>query len=117
MVLVIYYFSFALILLQINLIILRYIDSGLMYTVMAEHFVISFIFGYFWLKMTGIKSQYAIASVLILPTVFFSIIYINSFVLKTSSEGSLAVVQLLAISQYVGALLGIIAFYMNKGSQ
>lgn len=103
-----YFFLFAVVLLQANTILLEYIGvhGWFLYVVMFEHFVIAIIFGLFWLKLTGINPKSAVLSSLILPTSFFTITLIHEYFVPTPHENVLLVIGFLAVSQYMGIVIG-----------
>ena len=57
--LAVYFLSISVALMQINLFVYSYVNIGgkFLYIVMAEHFVISLLFGYFWLNLTKLKTN------------------------------------------------------------
>ena len=103
-----YFLSISVVLLQINTVALTYVNIAgkFLYVVMAEHFIISLLFGYFWLNLTKIKNKYSIISALILPTVFFTAILFNYYLTEQNKDNELIVVGLLAISQFSGIFIG-----------
>lgn len=111
LVLIAYYASFAVFLLQINTIVFQYVENGTLYIVMVEHLMIAFLFGLFWSTLTGLNRKQAVLSVLILPTMYFIIIFASDFFIGELKENHAMVYILIALCNYIGAFLGSAACY------
>lgn len=98
--------AFGVALLQLNTIAFKYISSGYLYIVAAEHFMISLLFGYFWAQISGITGRREIGSVLILPTIYFVVLLGYDYLIKFSDDGYFVLVIILAVGQYTGVLIG-----------
>lgn len=114
---IVYYASFRIVLLQINSFAFKYVDGGYLYIAIAEHFAISFLYGYFWVKISNIKGRNAVGSVLILPTIYLAINLSNHILGNDSDDAYYILISFIAVGQYAGALFGSIVFQATKAKR
>jgi len=105
---VIYYLCFSVVLLHANTALLKFIGvhGWFLYIVMSQHFIISLVFGYFWERITGIKTNLSVLSSLLLPTSFTIIIISLEFLTPTPGKNTSYIIAYIAVCQYIGVLLG-----------
>ena len=108
LVIAIYIATFWIGLLQINTVLYDYFPDNFLYKVMAQHFGISFVYGYYWLKLTRVPNKYHYVSALLLPIVYFMVVFVSSLFSEKPQQDIGIVVGLLAVSQFAGISAGVL---------